>query len=92
MLILNLVPAQVSMTGPVQVNFCTPGKGNEIIGAVECVTSLTHQSPSVNNGEDSRFDSWSSDSEGCLSPFVKMDEDSSKEDFDFLVYWMLRPQ
>jgi hypothetical protein len=37
----------------------------------------------VNSGEDSRFDSWPWDNEGCLSPFVKMDEDSSKEVFNF---------
>jgi hypothetical protein len=39
----------------------------------------------VNSGEDSGFGSWSSDSEGCLSPFTKMDKESSEEDLDFLV-------
>jgi hypothetical protein len=39
----------------------------------------------VNSGEDSGFGSWSSDSEGCLSPFTKMDEESSEEDLDFLL-------
>jgi hypothetical protein len=85
MLTLNLVPTQVSMIGPVQVNCGYPGMGMEIIGVVECVTPLTHRRPFVSYGEDSRFGSWSSDSEGCLSPFTKMDKESSKDDLDFLL-------
>jgi hypothetical protein len=33
----------------------------------------------------SDFDSWSSGSEGLLSPFARMDDESSKEDLDFVV-------
>lgn len=76
---------------PTQVNFGSLGKGKEIIGVVECVTPLTRWSLSVNNGEDPLFGLWSLDSEGCLSPFSKMDEESSKEDLDFFwLHWMLR--
>jgi hypothetical protein len=46
---------------------------------------LCCRSPTWFSNVDSDFDSWSSSSEGLLSPFARMDEESSKEDLDFSV-------
>jgi hypothetical protein len=81
----TLVPMQVLMTGPTQVNFGFPVKGKEIIGATKCITLLSYRSPSVGSGEGSEFSLWSSDSEGCLNLFARMDEESSEEDLDLFV-------
>lgn len=63
------------MTRPAQANFDLLDKGKEVVGAAECVILLSCQSPT---------DSWSLGSEGLLSPFAKMDKESSEEDLDFL--------
>jgi hypothetical protein len=39
----------------------------------------------MNSGKSSKFSSWSSDSEGCLSSFARMDGESSEEDLGFFV-------
>jgi hypothetical protein len=51
----------------------------------KCVTSLSCRSPTGFSDEGSEFDSWSSGSEGWLSPFARMDEESSEEDLDFFI-------
>jgi hypothetical protein len=73
------------VTKPVQANFGFLDKGKEIVGAAECVTLLSHWSPIECSGEDSEFSSWLLGREGWLSPFTKMDEESSEEDLDFFV-------
>jgi hypothetical protein len=73
------------VTGPTQENFGLLGKGIEIFGAAESVTSLRCRSPTGFSDGDSDFDSWSSGSEGLLSPFARMNEESSEEDLDFFV-------
>jgi hypothetical protein len=73
------------VTGPAQENFGLLDKGKEIFGATECITPLSYRSPTGFSDGGSRFDSWSSGSEGLLSLFTWMDEESSKEDLDFFV-------
>jgi hypothetical protein len=48
-------------------------------------TTLSYQSPSVRSDEGFKFSSWSSNSEGCLNFFAKMDEKSSEEGLDFFL-------
>lgn len=66
------------------MDFGSPVKGKEIIETVECITTLSYRSPSVRSDEGFKFSSWSSDSEGCLNFFAKMDKESF-EDFDFFI-------
>jgi hypothetical protein len=73
------------VTGLAQVNFGFLDKGKEIVGSAECVTPLSCQIPTGFSDEGSEFDSWSLGSEGWLSPFAKMDEESSEEDLEFFV-------
>jgi hypothetical protein len=71
MLTLKSASVQVPMIGPTQTNFGFLDKGKEIVGAIECITSLSRWSPVVCSSEDSGFGSWSLSSEGWLSPFAK---------------------
>jgi hypothetical protein len=71
------------VNGPAQANFGLLGKRKEIFGATESVTPLRCRSPTGFSDGDSDFGSWSSGSAGLLSPFARMDEESSKEDLDF---------
>ena len=63
------------MPGPAEANFGLLKKGKEIVGAAEYVTPLSCRSPTWFSDEGSEFDSWSSGSEGWLSPFTKMDKE-----------------
>jgi hypothetical protein len=72
------------VTRPAQADLGLLGKGKENFGVVESVTSLLCQSLTGFNDGGSDFDSWSSGSEGLLSPFARMDNESSEEDLDFL--------
>jgi hypothetical protein len=63
------------------MDFGSPVKGKEIIETVECITTLSYRSPSVRSDEGFKFSSWSSDSEGCLNFFAKMDEKSGLDFF-----------
>lgn len=46
---LDLVPAQVLITGPMQGNFDSSSKGKDILDVVTCVTPLSCQSSSSSN-------------------------------------------
>lgn len=67
------------------MDFGFPVKGKEIIEIAECITPLSCRSPSVGSDEGFKFSSWSSDSEGCLNFFAKVDDKSSEEDLYFFV-------
>jgi hypothetical protein len=61
------------------------GKGKEIFGDVENVAPLMCRSSTGLSDSGPDFDSWSSGSKELLSPFARMDDESSEEDLYFFV-------
>jgi hypothetical protein len=63
------------MPGPAQADFGDNGNDK----------SLMCQSLIVLSSGESDVDPWSSESEGLLSPFARMDDDSSEDDLDYFM-------